>query len=172
MKTQSDEVLEVANWCLVQLKGVMGNNGHVLLRSDGLHHVERGAKPKLLRRVTFDDGAHNDKWCTKRVDGGFGLEGEPRPKSYVEVVIGTPRKVPFDDDVRFGLEGEIVRARPKSHFCEGSSECRGVGATKNNEKARSDDDYLSKNDVVGCCEERVDMWSKQARSSQTTIEGQ
>ena len=38
----------------------------------------------------FVDGDHNDKWCTKKVNGWFGLEGEPRPKSYVDVLVGTP----------------------------------------------------------------------------------
>ena len=107
MKTQSDRVLKVAKGCLVHLKGVMGNNGHVLLRSGGLHHVERDARPKS-RRVTFDDGGHNDRWCTKKVDDGFGLDGEPRPKSYVEVVIGTPRKVAYDDRGRLGLQGRLL----------------------------------------------------------------
>ena len=46
MMTQGDGVLKVANGCLVHLMGVIGNNGHVLLRSVGLHHVERGARPK------------------------------------------------------------------------------------------------------------------------------
>ena len=60
MKTKSDGVLKVAKGCLVHLKGVIGNNGHVLLRSGGLHHVERDARHKS-RRVTFDDGGHNDR---------------------------------------------------------------------------------------------------------------
>ena len=75
MKAQSDGVLKVAKGCLVHLKGVMGKNGHVLLKSGGLYHVERGARPKS-RRVTFDEGDHNDGWCTKKVVDGFGLEEE------------------------------------------------------------------------------------------------
>ncbi|CAO2827145.1 unnamed protein product [Amaranthus hypochondriacus] len=129
MKTQSDGVLKVAKGCLVHLKGVMGNNGHVLLRSGGLHYVERGENPNSLKRVTFDEGAHNDRWCTKRVDDGFGLEGEPRPKSYVDVLIGTPRVVSHVDGERFGLEGEIVGAITKFSSVGGSSGCidRGMG---------------------------------------------
>ena len=73
MKTQSDGVLKVENGCLVHLKGVKGNNGHVLLRTGCVHHVERGARRKSLRRVTFDNGGHNDRWCTKKVDDRFGL---------------------------------------------------------------------------------------------------
>ena len=130
MKTLSDGVLKVAKGSLVHLKDVKGNNGHVLLKSGGVHHVERGARRKSQRRVTFDDGGHNDRWCTKRVNDGFGLKGEPRPKSYVEVVIRTPRKVSFDDDERFGLEGEIFVPSTKSH--DGQS------------KTRGEDDYLSK----------------------------
>ena len=56
MMIQSDRVLKVAKGCLVHLKGVMGNNGHVLLKSEDLHHVERGARLKSPRRVTFVDG--------------------------------------------------------------------------------------------------------------------
>ena len=98
----------------------------------------RGTRLKSPRRVTFVDGDHNDRWCTKKVVDGFGLEGEPRPKSYVEVMIGTPRKVAFDDRGKFGLEGKIVRARAQSTKYEGvvsntrgSSMCHGDGAMKN-----------------------------------------
>ena len=45
-------------------------------------------------------------------------------------MIGTPRKVSFDDDERFGLEGEIFVPSTKSH--DGQS------------KTRGEDDYLSK----------------------------
>lgn len=117
--------------CLVHLKGVMGNIGHVLLKSRDLHHVERGARLKSPRRVTFDDGGHNERWCTKKIDDGFGLEEEPRPKSYVNVLVGTPRVVSHVDGGRFGLEGEIVRASTKSPSCGGSSGCRDEGTTKN-----------------------------------------
>ena len=92
--------------------------------------------------------------ATKRVDDGFGLDGEPRPKSYVDVLVGTPRVVSHVDGGRFGLEGEIVRASSKSPLCGGSSECRDDCATMNTstahkrcigqDKARGDDGYLSK----------------------------
>ena len=52
----------------------MGNNGHVLLKSGGLHHIKRSARPKS-RRVTFVDCDHNDRWCTKKVDDGLVLRG-------------------------------------------------------------------------------------------------
>ena len=58
--------------------------------------------------MTFIDGDYHDGWCTKKVDDGFDLKGEPRPKSYVEIVIGTPKKVSFDVDERFGLEGRLL----------------------------------------------------------------
>ena len=93
--------------------------------------------------MTFDDGGHNDRLCTKKVDDGFGLEGKPRPKLYVDVLVGTPRVVSHADGGRFGLEGEIVRARTKSASCGGSSECRDEGVRKNKGKARGDD-YSSK----------------------------
>ena len=57
----------MAKECLVHLKSVMGNIGHVLLRSGSLHHVERGKSPKS-QRVTFDDGDHHDGWCAKKDD--------------------------------------------------------------------------------------------------------
>ena len=92
--------------------------------------------------------------ATKRVDDGFGLDGEPRPKSYVDVLVGTPRVVSHVDRGRFGLKGEIVRAITKSPSCGGSSGCHDDGATKNTstvhkrcigqDKARGDDGYLSK----------------------------
>ena len=122
MKTQSDRVLKMAKGCLVHLKGVMGNNGHVLLRSGGLHHVERGARPKS-RRVTFDDGGHNDRWCTKK-DDGFGLEGELRPKSYVDVLVGTPRVVSHVDGGDLGLRGRLLEQAPNHLHVEG---LRGAG---------------------------------------------
>ena len=52
----------------------------------------RGARLKSPRRVTFVDGDYDDGWCTKKVDDGFGLEGESRPKSYVDVLVGTPQE--------------------------------------------------------------------------------
>ena len=42
--------------------------------------------------MTFVDGDYDDGWCTKKVDDGFGLEGESRPKSYVDVLVGTPQE--------------------------------------------------------------------------------
>ena len=52
-----------------------------------------------------------DRWCIKKVDDRFGLKGEPRFKAYVDVMIGTPRKVSFEDKGRLSLEGENVSAR-------------------------------------------------------------
>lgn len=45
-----------AKGCLVHLKGVIGNNGHMLRRSRDLHHLESGARLESSRRVTFVDG--------------------------------------------------------------------------------------------------------------------
>lgn len=69
-ETQSDGVLKVAKGCLVYLKGVTGDIGHVLLRSGDLHHVESGARLHSLR-VTFVDGYYHDGWCTTKVVDGF-----------------------------------------------------------------------------------------------------
>ena len=153
MKTQSDGVLKVAKGCLVNLKGVMRNISHVLLKSGNLRHVERDARLKSPR-VTFVSGGHNVKWCTKKVDDGFGLEGEPRPKSYVDVLVGTTRVVSHVDEGRFGLEGEFVRASTNAPSCGGSSGCRDNGVSKNTstvhercigqDKAQGDDGHLSK----------------------------
>lgn len=49
------------------------------------------------------NGGYHDEWCTKKVDDAFGLEGELRLKSYVDVVIGTLRKVILDDRGRLAL---------------------------------------------------------------------
>ena len=76
MKTQSDGILKVTKGCLLDLKAIKGNNGHVLLKSEDLHHFESGARLKSPRRVTFVDGDYNDGLCRKKVDNGFGLEGE------------------------------------------------------------------------------------------------
>ena len=115
----------------MQLKGVIGNKGHVLPKSGDLHHVERGAKLNSLRRLTFDGDGHNDRWCTRKVDDRFGLEGEPRPKSYVDVLVGTPKVVSHVDGGRFGLEEQILRASTKSPSCGRSLRCRDDCATKN-----------------------------------------
>ena len=56
--------------------------------------------------------------CTKKVDNGFDLKGEPRLKSYVDVVVGTPRKVALDDRDRFGLDGEIFGVTTKLSMCD------------------------------------------------------
>ena len=53
MKTQNYRVLKVANKHLMHLKGVMGDIGHVLLRSGDLHllmvtTMMGGAQRKLL----------------------------------------------------------------------------------------------------------------------------
>ena len=40
----------MAKGCSVHLKGVMGNNGHVLLRSEDLHQIESGARLKSPRQ--------------------------------------------------------------------------------------------------------------------------
>ena len=120
MKTQSDGVLKVAKGCLVHLKGVMGNIGHELLRSEGLHHVERGASPKS-RRVTFDDGDHHDEWCTKK-DDGFGLEGEPRSKSYVDVLVtwlGHQEWFHMLMEGDLGLRGRLLEQAPNHPCVEG-----------------------------------------------------
>ena len=44
----------------MHLKGVMDNNGHVLLRGGDLDHVESGARLKSQKRVTFVDGDYHD----------------------------------------------------------------------------------------------------------------
>ena len=54
---------------------------------------------------------------TKKVDDGFGLELELRPKSYVDVLIGTRRVVSHVDGGRFGSGW--------------SSRCRDEDAAKN-----------------------------------------
>ena len=61
VKNQNDGVLKVAKGCLVHLKGVSVNNGHVLLREGDLDHVESGARLKSQKRVTFVDGDYHDR---------------------------------------------------------------------------------------------------------------
>ena len=56
------------------LKGVMGENGHVLERNGDLYHVKSDARLKSLRRVIFIDGDYHDGCCTKKFVDGFGLE--------------------------------------------------------------------------------------------------
>ena len=60
MKIQSDGVSKVTKGSLVHLKGVMGNNDHVLLRSGDLNHVESGARLKSQKKVTFVDGDYHN----------------------------------------------------------------------------------------------------------------
>ena len=48
------------------------------------------------------------------------LSGEPRLKSYIDVLIRTPKGVAFGDRVKFGLKGEIVSASAKLSTSNGS----------------------------------------------------
>ena len=62
------------------LKGVMSNNGYVLLMTRGLHHVERGARHMSTRRVTCVDCDYQDKRCTKKCEDEFSLEQKTRAR--------------------------------------------------------------------------------------------
>ena len=127
----------------MHLKGVIGNNGHRLLRSGDLHHVESGARLKSPRRVKFVDG--------------FGLEVEPRSKSYVDAMIGTPSKVSFEVRGRFGLVGDILKASAKSTKCEDNgliiqANAQGVVSNTRRSSVFHGDDATKKVNVVdqGC----------------------
>ena len=67
------------------------------------------------------DGDYREGCDTKKIVDGFGLEGELRLKSYVDVLIGTTKGVTFGDRGIFGLEGENISASIKLAMCDGSN---------------------------------------------------
>lgn len=96
----------------MHLRGVLGNNGHVMLRSGDLHHVESATRFNSLRRVisvltTMLGGA-------LRPVIGLVLRGSQDLDHMLMLWLEYLRKLSFVDRGRFGLEGEIVRERVKS----------------------------------------------------------